>query len=79
VVRYRSASDFLNVDLPDAPTCLVLDVRLPGMSGLELQEYLAQLNISMPIILMTGFADVSMAVKGMKTGAIEADTWLGPA
>jgi FixJ family two-component response regulator len=46
---------------------------------LELQEYLAQLNISMPIILMTGFADVSMAVKGMKTGAIEADTWLGPA
>jgi FixJ family two-component response regulator len=71
VAQYRSASDFLNVDLPDAPTCLVLDVRLPGMSGLELQEYLAQLNISIPIILMTGFGDTSIAVKGMKAGAID--------
>ena len=71
VAQYRSASDFLNADLPDAPTCLVLDVRLPGMSGLELQEYLAQLNISIPIILMTGFGDISIAVKGMKAGAID--------
>jgi FixJ family two-component response regulator len=71
VAQYRSAEDFLNVDPPDAPTCLVLDVRLPGMSGLELQEYLAQLNISIPIILMTGFGDIAMAVKGMKAGAID--------
>jgi FixJ family two-component response regulator len=68
---YRSASEFLDGALPDLPACLVLDVRLPGTSGLELQEYLARISISLPIILMTGFGDIPMSVKGMKAGAID--------
>ena len=71
VELYRSASEFLNTDLPEAPACLVLDVRLPGTSGLELQEYLTRLKIALPIILMTGFGDIPMSVKGMKAGAID--------
>jgi FixJ family two-component response regulator len=71
VALYGSASEFLNVKLPDAPACLALDVRLPGASGLELQEYLAWLKIAIPIILMTGFGDIPMSVKGMKAGAID--------
>jgi FixJ family two-component response regulator len=71
VMLYRSASEFLSVKLPDVPACLVLDVRLPGTSGLELQESLLRLGISIPIILMTGFGDIPMSVKGMKTGAID--------
>src|SRR5262249_26523831 len=53
VALYGSASDFLKVELPDAPACLVLDVRLPGTSGLELQEYLASVDVNIPVILMT--------------------------
>lgn len=73
VALYHSAADFLdnNVSKAPAPGCLVLDVRLPGTSGLELQDYLAGLNIKLPIILMTGFADIPMSVKGMKAGAID--------
>jgi FixJ family two-component response regulator len=71
VTLHRSASEFLNVDLPDTSACLVLDVRLPGTSGLELQEYLTRANIRLPIILMTGFGDVPMSVKGMKAGAVD--------
>jgi len=71
VTLHRCASEFLNVELPDAPACLVLDVRLPGTSGLELQAYLTRLNIALPIILMTGFGDIPMSVKGMKAGAID--------
>ena len=56
---------------PRRPACLVLDVRLPGTSGLELQNYLTRVNIKLPVILMTGFADVPMSVKGMKAGAID--------
>src|SRR5262249_34986621 len=66
-----SASDFLKVELPDAPTCLVLDVRLPGTSGLELQAYLAGINVGLPVILMTGFGDIPMTVKAMKLGAVD--------
>jgi FixJ family two-component response regulator len=68
VTLHRSASEFLNVDLPDTSACLVLDVRLPGTSGLELQEYLTRANIRLPIILMTGFGDVPMSVKGTGSG-----------
>ena len=68
---YASAAEFLNVALPDAPACLVLDIRLPGTSGLELQEYLSRVNIRLPIILMTGFGDIAMSVKGMKAGAVD--------
>jgi len=71
VTLYGSAAEFLNVELPDAPACLVLDVRLPGTSGLELQEYLTRVNIRLPIILMTGFGDIPMSVKGMKAGAVD--------
>jgi FixJ family two-component response regulator len=71
VCLYRSASEFLDVDLPDAPACLVLDVRLPGTSGLELQQSLTRLGIALPVILMTGFGDIPMSVKGMKAGAID--------
>jgi FixJ family two-component response regulator len=71
VALYGSAAEFLNVQLPDRAACLVLDVRLPGTSGLELQEYLTRLNIRMPVILMTGFGDIPMTVKAMKAGAID--------
>ena len=71
VALHGSASEFLDVERPDTPACLVLDVRLPGTSGLELQEYMKQLNIGLPIILMTAFGDIPMSVKGMKAGAID--------
>jgi FixJ family two-component response regulator len=68
---HGSASEFLNVELPEAPACLVLDVRLPDASGLELQEYLTRVNIRLPVILMTGFGDIPMSVKAMKAGAVD--------
>jgi FixJ family two-component response regulator len=71
VVLHRSASEFLNVELPNTPACLVVDVRLPGTSGLELQEYLNRFNIGLPVILMSAFGDIPMSVKGMKAGAID--------
>jgi FixJ family two-component response regulator len=71
VTLYVSASEFVDAERLDAPACLVLDVRLPGTSGLELQEYLTRLNIQMPVILMTGFGDIPMIVKGMKAGALD--------
>src|SRR5580704_4046817 len=71
VALYASASDFLKVELPDAPACLVLDVRLPGTSGLELQAYLASINVGLPIILMTGYGDIPMSVRAMKLGAVD--------
>jgi RNA polymerase sigma factor (sigma-70 family) len=71
VSLHRSAADFLNFELPDAPSCLVLDVRLPNTSGLELQNYLARLNIGLPVILVTGHGDIPMSVKAMKAGAVD--------
>jgi FixJ family two-component response regulator len=71
VALYASASDFLKVELPDAPACLVLDVRLPGTSGLELQAYLAGINAGLPVIVMTGFGDIPMSVRAMKLGAVD--------
>jgi len=71
VALYGSAADFLDSKRSEAPACLVVDVRLPGTSGLELQGYLARVNNKLPVILMTGFADVPMSVKGMKAGAID--------
>jgi FixJ family two-component response regulator len=71
VTLYGSASEFLRVELPDVPACLVLDVRLPGTSGLELQEYLTRVDIRLPVILMTGHGDVPMSVRGMKAGAVD--------
>jgi FixJ family two-component response regulator len=71
VSLYGSAAEFLKVELPDVPACLVLDVRLPGTSGLELQEYLKSIDVRLPVILMTGFGDVPMSVRGMKSGAVD--------
>jgi FixJ family two-component response regulator/DNA-binding winged helix-turn-helix (wHTH) protein len=68
---YGSAAELLESRLPDAPSCLVLDVRLPGLSGLELQTELARANIRIPIIFMTGHADVQMTVRAMKGGAVD--------
>lgn len=68
---FASGDEFINADRPDCPGCLITDVRLPGISGLELQEHLARLRISIPIVLMTGFGDIPMSVRGMKAGAID--------
>jgi FixJ family two-component response regulator len=71
VALYESAAEFVKVKLPEIPACLVLDVRLPGTSGLELQKYLTRVNIRLPVILMTGFGDIPMSVKAMKAGAVD--------
>jgi FixJ family two-component response regulator len=68
---YGSTAEFLKIELPDGPACLILDVRLPGTSGLELQEYLRRIDIRLPVILMTGFGDIPMSVRGMKAGAVD--------
>jgi FixJ family two-component response regulator len=68
---YESTGDLLANGVPDRPCCLVLDVRLPGMSGLEFQDKLSELNVRCPIIFITGFADVPMSVRAMKAGAID--------
>jgi len=67
---FASISDFLKSDPPDGPTCLVLDVRLPGQSGLDLQRELATVNRELPIIFITGHGDIPMSVQAMKGGAI---------
>jgi FixJ family two-component response regulator len=69
--QFASISDFLASDLPDGPTCLVLDVRLPGQSGLDFQRDLAAANRELPIIFITGHGDIPMSVRAMKGGAIE--------
>jgi FixJ family two-component response regulator len=68
---FASIPDFLESDPPDGPTCLVLDVRLPGQSGLDLQRELAAANRDLPIIFITGHGDIPMSVQAMKSGAIE--------
>jgi FixJ family two-component response regulator len=68
---FASISDFFKSDPPDGPTCLVLDVRLPGQSGLDLQRELAGANRDLPIIFITGHGDIPMSVQAMKGGAIE--------
>jgi len=71
VQLFASISDFLKSHLPDGPTCLVLDVRLPDQSGLDLQRELAAANRRIPIIFITGYGDIPMSVEAMKGGAIE--------
>jgi len=68
---FTSISDFLESDPPDGPACLVLDVRMPGKSGLDLQRELAAANRELPIIFITGHGDIPMTVQAMKGGAIE--------
>jgi FixJ family two-component response regulator len=68
---FASIAEFLGSDPPDGPTCLVLDVRLPGKSGLDFQRELAAANKELPIIFITGHGDIPMSVQAMKGGAIE--------
>jgi RNA polymerase sigma factor (sigma-70 family) len=71
VESFDSADSFLRRKPPDAPTCLVLDVRLRGLSGLDFQRELAAKNIRIPIVFITGHGDIPMTVRAMKAGAIE--------
>jgi FixJ family two-component response regulator len=71
VEAFGSGAEFLKVKLPDAAACLVLDVRLPGVSGLDFQSELAKAGIHIPIIFITGHGDIPMTVRAMKAGAVE--------
>ena len=71
VESFDSADAFLHKKRPDAPSCLVLDVRLPGLSGLDFQRELAARNTRIPIIFLTGHGDIPMSVRAMKAGAVE--------
>jgi len=68
---FASAQEFLQTKLPDCPSCLVLDIRLPGMSGLDFQSALQKANVQAPVIFMTGHGDIPMSVRAMKAGAVE--------
>ena len=68
---FASAKEFLDADRPDLPSCLILDVRLPGLSGLDLQRELSAANIHIPIIFITAHGDIPMSVRAMKAGAVE--------
>jgi FixJ family two-component response regulator len=68
---FGSAREFAQTKMPDVASCLVLDIRLPGVSGLELQAELAEADIRVPIIFMTGHGDIPMSVQAMKSGAID--------
>lgn len=71
VETFATAEEFLNACDPSRPGCLLLDVRMPGMSGLNLQDELAARHFTLPIIIITGFAEVATAVRALKTGAID--------
>ena len=71
VETFASAHEFLQSSRPDVPSCLILDVRMPGLSGLDLQRDLAEANIHIPIIFITGHGDIPMSVRAMKAGAVE--------
>lgn len=71
VETFASAQEFLARSRSDVPSCLVLDVRLPGLSGLDLQKRMAEVNIEIPIIFITGHGDVPTSVRAMKAGAVE--------
>ncbi len=71
VELFGSAAEFLAARLPDVPRCLVLDIRLPGVSGLDFQSQLARSGMNMPVIFMTGYGDIPMTVRAMKAGAVD--------
>jgi FixJ family two-component response regulator len=68
---FASPKEFLQAERPDVPACIVLDVKMPGMNGLQFQRELARLNVELPIIFITGHGDIPMSVQAMKAGAIE--------
>jgi len=71
VETFGTAQEFLQIERPDLPGCVVLDVELPGLSGLDLQRELASHGIKLPIIFITGYGDIPMSVRAMKAGALE--------
>jgi len=71
VQLFGSAQDFLRAKQPEVPGCLILDIRLPGISGLDFQRKLAEANNTIPIIFITGHGDIPMSVRAMKAGAVE--------
>src|ERR1700726_3274821 len=71
VQSFQSARDFVSSQRPNVPSCLILDVRLPGLSGLDLQRELAEAGVHLPIIFVTGHGDIPMSVQAMKAGAVE--------
>lgn len=71
VIPYGSAAAFLESAIPDSPSCMVLDVRLPEMSGLKLQEELTKAEIQVPIVFVSGHGEIAMAVRAMKAGAVD--------
>jgi len=71
VETFATAQEFLTHPRPDAPGCLVLDIRLPGLSGLDLQKRMAEINLEIPIVFITGHGDVPTSVQAMKAGALE--------
>lgn len=71
VLLFESAAELLRAELPDAPTCLLLDVRLPGTTGLEIQSELAKRGNPVPIVFMTGYGDIPTTVQAMKAGAVD--------
>jgi len=70
-ITFASAHELLEATLPDRPGCLVLDVRMPGLSGIDLQRRLASSGISIPIVFLTGHGDIAMSVQAMKSGAVD--------
>ena len=80
VQSFASASDFLKNPRPEGPACLVLDVHMPGLSGMDLQQELARMELNIPIIFITGRGDIPMSVRAMKAGAMEflAKPFRGP-
>ena len=70
-LTYGAARDFLNASLADQPGCIVIDIRLPDMSGLEFQAQLTQVGVHLPVIMMTGYGDIPMTVRAMKRGAVD--------
>src|SRR5260370_27289489 len=74
VETFASAQEFLARPRADVPSCLVLDVRLPGLSGLDLQKRMAEVNLEIPIVFITGHGDVPTSVQAMKAGALEVLT-----
>jgi FixJ family two-component response regulator len=68
---YATAQDFLSANILDRPGCIVLDVRLPDMNGLEFQTRLVQIGVGIPVVMMTGYADIPMSVHAMKCGAVD--------
>lgn len=68
---YSEAAEYLKSERPDVPGCLILDIRLPGISGLDFQDRLAQAGVEVPIIFITGHGDIPMSVRAMKAGAVE--------